>query len=341
MYKTINDLKGKTLSSCQFTESDFFIRYLAQEAGLDVNMLDDLKSKPDPDKLNLVFCADGFGAGDLFLRDFKAGRGRLDGCVTWAPKTGEVLEGAGGKAALLASNTNILIVADVLIVNKGFAKSHPEMVAGLVHGLIEGNRMMTREPAAHIDVVAKAMKWDHDEAEKQLAKVHLANLPENQGFFNGTIDQAGSFEYIFESALLAYGRFVKSHRDSDDFLNLKALRDLAESGEYADSTEPPSRTSADEPAPMLRRTVRFLFQPNSSELDLQNKYNADYMNEIAQLLRMSPWSHIKLIGHSREHAGREVRPAGRRVAGPTGGVAGDAAQRGPGSRGGADPGDAV
>ena len=37
--KRVNDLKGKVLSCCQFTESDFFIRYLAQEAGMAVNML--------------------------------------------------------------------------------------------------------------------------------------------------------------------------------------------------------------------------------------------------------------------------------------------------------------
>ena len=32
--KRINQLKGKTIASAQFTEVDFFIRYLAQEAGL-------------------------------------------------------------------------------------------------------------------------------------------------------------------------------------------------------------------------------------------------------------------------------------------------------------------
>jgi NitT/TauT family transport system substrate-binding protein len=52
--KRINDLKGKILATSQFTEADFFIRYLAQEAGLAINMLPDLKTAPDPDKLNLI-----------------------------------------------------------------------------------------------------------------------------------------------------------------------------------------------------------------------------------------------------------------------------------------------
>src|SRR5947207_318721 len=71
--KRINSLKGKILTTSQFTEADFFIRYLAQEAGLAVNMLPDLKTSADPDKLNLIYCKDAFAAGDLFLRDVKDG----------------------------------------------------------------------------------------------------------------------------------------------------------------------------------------------------------------------------------------------------------------------------
>ena len=36
--KKINDLKGKLVATSQFTEADFFLRYLAQEAGLSVNV---------------------------------------------------------------------------------------------------------------------------------------------------------------------------------------------------------------------------------------------------------------------------------------------------------------
>ena len=45
--KRINGLKGKVLATAQFTEADFFIRYLAQEAGLGINMLPDLKARPN------------------------------------------------------------------------------------------------------------------------------------------------------------------------------------------------------------------------------------------------------------------------------------------------------
>jgi NitT/TauT family transport system substrate-binding protein len=118
--KRINALKGRTLATSQFTEADFFIRYLAQEAGLGINMLRDLKSATDATKLNLVYCEDAFAAGDFFLRDVTGGGGQLAGCVTWAPKTSEIAEQSHGKAHILATNANLLIIADILVVNKGF-----------------------------------------------------------------------------------------------------------------------------------------------------------------------------------------------------------------------------
>jgi NitT/TauT family transport system substrate-binding protein len=42
--RKVNDLKGKIVSAAQFTESDFFIRYLAHEAGLPIKMLPDMNT---------------------------------------------------------------------------------------------------------------------------------------------------------------------------------------------------------------------------------------------------------------------------------------------------------
>ena len=72
--KRINQLKGKTIASAQFTEVDFFIRYLAQEAGLPINPLGSLDATPHPDRLNVVYTEDGFGAGDLFLERRQVGQ---------------------------------------------------------------------------------------------------------------------------------------------------------------------------------------------------------------------------------------------------------------------------
>src|SRR5688572_21365459 len=217
--KRINQLKGKTIATAQFTEVDFFIRYLAQEAGLAINALGSLDATPHPERLNLVYTEDGFGAGDLFLSEIKSGKTRLAGCVTWEPKVSEVVEGSGGKAHVLTTNRNLLIIADVLLLHRGFAEQHPKIVEGLVQGLLEGNRMVRDRADAHLDTIARAFKWTRDDAKKELANVHLSNLPENRAFFSGAIDAAGSFGSIYQSAVLAYGSdVIKDPPDQSRFL---------------------------------------------------------------------------------------------------------------------------
>ena len=55
------------------------------------------------------------------------------------------------RAHVLATNDNLLIIADVLVVNRGFADKHPDMVAGLVEGLVWGNHEVRTNPAAPSD----------------------------------------------------------------------------------------------------------------------------------------------------------------------------------------------
>jgi NitT/TauT family transport system substrate-binding protein len=314
--KRINGLRGKILATSQFTEADFFIRYLAQEAGVGINMLPDLKTRPDADKLNLVFCSDAFAAGDFFLRELKAGGKTLAGCVTWAPKTTEVADESGGKAHVLATSKNLLIVGDILIVNKGFAQQSPDKVAGLVNGLLEGNRMVRDNQAAHLDVVGKAFKWDREKTKAELAKVHLSNLPENLAFFSGAIDAAGSFGGIYQSAVYAYGaQLIKDPVDSDKFVDLTHLKSLEQAGTFKDQriAIAPIRSSAAAPVegdPLLSKDIRFLFAPNSANLDLNNQENLKNLEAIKRMLQVSPGSTVLLRGHVDNSMVEEFRKKG-------------------------------
>lgn len=301
--KRINDLRGKVIATGQFTEVDFFIRYLAQEAGIQVAPLASLDAKPDPTRINLVYTEDGFGAGDLFLNDVKSGANRLAGCVTWEPKVSEVVAGSNGAAHILTTNRNLLIVGDVLLVHRGLAEEHPEMVAALVRGLLMGNRMVRDQPDAQIPIIAKAFKWTPDQARTELAKVHLSNLPENLAFFSGAIDAAGSFGGIFQSAVFAYGSdLIKDPIDADRFADLTALKALDQSGIFKGETVAiaPIRSTtrtALENNPLLSKDIRFLFEPNSSTLDITNQGNLDNLVAIKKLLQISPGSTILLRGH--------------------------------------------
>jgi NitT/TauT family transport system substrate-binding protein len=299
---SVNALKNKTLAASQFNESEFFIRYLAQEAGLPVTVLRDLDSKPPTGSLGLVFYEDAFVACDAYQHELASGGNRLNGCVGWTPKTDEVVEASNGAAKVLVSNRNLLVIADVLAVNKGFAKANPKMVQGLVHGVLEGNRRLRDSPAENLGVVATAFKWTEEETRDELAHVHLSNLPENRAFFAGTIDSAGSFGGIFQSSVLAYGAVIKNPTDPARFVDTSFLDALAKRSPFAQQqiAIAPIRTTTQaslEGDPLLSKDIRFFFEPNSANLDRSAAQNQEYLQTIKRFLQVSPGSTVLLRGH--------------------------------------------
>ncbi|MDQ7247894.1 phosphate ABC transporter substrate-binding/OmpA family protein [Dongia sedimenti] len=299
---SVNQLAGKTVSGSEFNESEFFLRYLAGEAGLKVKLLRDLDARPAADEVGLVLYEDSFVACDAYEAELKNGTNRLNGCVGWTPRTDEVIQASGGKAKMLVSNKNLLIVADILTVNKGFADANPKMVKGIVHGLLEGNRRLRDQPDQNIGVVAKAFKWSEADTKDELAHVHLSNLPENLAFFNGTIDAAGSFSGIYQSSVLAYGDRIKNPVDGDRFVDTTQLQALKSEGKFADQVVAiaPIRTTttqALEGDPLLKKDIRFFFEPNSAQLDDQSQENQQYLDTVKNFLQISPGSEILLRGH--------------------------------------------
>lgn len=320
--KKVNDLKGKVLASAQFTEADFFIRYLSQEAGIPVRMLPSMDAEPDPNAVNLVYGDDGSAVCNAFTKDAS---GKIIGCVTWAPWTTEAVKDSGGKAQILTTNRNLLIVADILVVNKGFAAAEPDKVKGLVAGTIEGNQMVRANPDAHLDLIAKAFttkdsKWDRAKAKAELAKVHLSNGPENLAFFSGAIDAAGSFAGIYQSAVYSYGaELIKDPVDSERFADPKHLKALEAAGAFAGqsiSIQPikTQGTGTVESDPLLSKNIRFQFQPNSAVLDLNNQDNLKSLGELKRMLQISPGSTITLRGHVDNSKVEEFRKAGNEQA---------------------------
>lgn len=302
--RRINQLKGQVIAAAQFTEVDFFIRYLAQEAGLEVHMLGSLDAAPHPERLNLVYTEDGFAAGELFAAELRNGKKRLAGCVTWEPKVSEVVRDSGGQAHILTTNRNLLIIADVMILHRGFAEGNPKVVEGLVQGLLEGNRMVRDRPDQYLDLVGAPFKWSREQTKTELAKVHLSNLPENRAFFSGAIDAAGSFGGIYQSAVLAYGSdLIKNPPDPSRFAVTQHLDAIEKLGLFKDQTVAiaPIRsggaTRSLENDPLLSKDIRFLFEPNSAQLDMSNAENIKNLETIKRMVQVSPGSTMVLRGH--------------------------------------------
>ncbi|MGQ0799797.1 MAG: phosphate ABC transporter substrate-binding/OmpA family protein [Pseudomarimonas sp.] len=311
----INQLKGKVIASSQFNEAEFFIRYLASEAGVPVKALRDLDGKVGPNELGLVFYEDAFIACDAYQHELSSKSPRLNGCVGWSPRTEEVVEASNGRAKALVSNRNLLIVADLLIVNKGFAQANPKILQGLVHGLMEGNRLVRDDPAGHAPMIAGALKWEVDETLDELAKVHLSNVPENVAFFEGTIDAAGSFQGIYQSSVLAYGNLIKNPADPARWVDLSPLKAMASQAPFATQTVAiaPIRTGGAvslEGDALLSKDIRFFYQPNSAQLDPAATENIGYLDTIKGFLQVSPGSIVLLRGHVDDTKVEEFRQQG-------------------------------
>jgi NitT/TauT family transport system substrate-binding protein len=314
--RKINDLKGKLVATSQFTEADFFLRYLAQEAGLQVNVVNSLDATLSADRINAVYTEEGEQAGLLFQHDIKSGGGKLAGAMTWEPTVSEVVEASGGVAKVLVTNKNLLVVADILVLHRGFAEANPKIVQGLVQGVLEGNRMVRDNRDAHLDTIARAFKWTRDDARDELSKVHLSNLPENLAFFSGAIDAAGSFGGIYQSAVLAYGPdLIKDPPDAERFASLAALKAVEGTGQFKDqkiaiSPIRSGSTGTLEGNPLLSKDIRFLFEPNSASLDLEAQSNLTNLDTIKKMLVVSPGSTILLRGHVDNALVEEFRRKG-------------------------------
>jgi NitT/TauT family transport system substrate-binding protein len=312
---SINQLAGRRVAASQFNESEFFLRYLAQEAGLKVRILRDLDAKPAADEIGLVFYADAFLACDAYAFEL-AGARRLAGAVGWSPRTDEVVAASNGAAKILVSNRNLLVVADVLVLNKGFATAHPQLVKGLVHGLLHGNQLVRDNPEPHLAVLKDAFGWSAEDARAELKKVHLSNLPENQAFLAGAIDAAGSFAGIYQQAVMAYGSaLIPNPADADRFIAPAHLAALAAENRFPGQVVAiaPIRTSsrgALEGEALLSKDIRFFFEPNSATLDASNKANPGFLDTIHRYLQVSPGSVVVLNGHVDDKLKEQFRKDG-------------------------------
>ncbi len=300
---SVNALKGRTVAVAPFNESEFLLRYLAQEAGIAVQPLDGLGTVPRPDAIGMVYGEDIDQVADAFASETAAGRSRLAGFVGWAPKTDEVVAASGGKARLLVTNRNLLVIADVLAVNRGFASANPQAVRGLVRATLEGNRLARNQPERVLPLLKAAFGWDEVKAKAELAHVHFCNLPENLAFFAGTIDSAGSYNGIYQSSVLAYGaQLVPDPVDGERFLDLAHLKALDGEG-FAKGEAvaiAPIRSggkTAIEGNPLLSKDVRFLYEPNSAVLDMKDPGNLKALTAIKGYLTVSPGSMVLLRGH--------------------------------------------
>ena len=96
-----------------------------------------------------MFTEDAFAAGDLFLDELKAAAA---GSPAASPGSRRLTESwsrsPAARRTLLTTNRNLLIIADILVVNRGFAEQHPDMVDGDRQEPARGQPLVRDQPDA-------------------------------------------------------------------------------------------------------------------------------------------------------------------------------------------------
>jgi NitT/TauT family transport system substrate-binding protein len=95
---------------------------------------------------------------------------------------------------------------------------------------------------------------------------------------------------------------IKNPIDSDRFADLAHLKAIEQAGTFKNQkiAIAPIRsttTTQVEGDPLLSKDIRFLFEPNSSKLDMASADNTKNLDLIKKLLQVSPGSTIVLRGH--------------------------------------------
>lgn len=306
------DLLGKTVVASRYTDSDFFIRFLAAQNGIRVHMRRDLDQPPRYDHLNLVYTEQVDGTTAVFDYDLRQESNRYAGCVGLAPMTTELVGNSKGKARFFATTKNQLIIANVLILNRGFAEENANMAKGLVHGLLEGNRRINdiklgKASDVALAVVAKALTTDaahpKDVAflKEELKRCDFSTLGLTEAFLEDRMLQGASFAGIFEEAVKAYELASTVGESVNRYVHLPIVKGLAALPEFApenDSLKSIGGLAEAQRSIVMWKDVHFVFGRNVyNAIRAEDGDNAKNLAEIARYVRYSPGSILKLTGH--------------------------------------------
>jgi NitT/TauT family transport system substrate-binding protein len=134
--RSIKDLKGKKVAYEEGTTSDLLLRYALAQNGMSIN---DIKVVPIP-------AADA-GAAAI--------AGRVDAAVTYEPYLTAALKEKKGFHLVYTAGRRPGIISDLLAVDPGFAREHPEAIVGALRAWGDAMAFYRSHPAEAQAIIAK------------------------------------------------------------------------------------------------------------------------------------------------------------------------------------------
>jgi outer membrane protein OmpA-like peptidoglycan-associated protein/ABC-type amino acid transport substrate-binding protein len=216
---SIEELKGKTIATTQFTPSHWLLLYMLSQSGLTSEDKADIERK-------LVFTKEA----PLAAAAFKAKK--VDAAVTWEPDLSLAVKARGDEAHVLVSTaaaTNV--IADTLVARQEVIDKGPETLRDFVHGWFDGIEFIGKDPAQSYELVGKALKLSSDDVSGMLSGLKLTPFADNAVFF-GLTGGKPQFATLFDTAFIVWRKegVITKVVDAKDYMDSRFVAALA--GDY-------------------------------------------------------------------------------------------------------------
>jgi len=302
--KDVADLRGKTVVLAQNSPSHYFLLNVLLNGGV------------QPSEVKMKFTQDAFQAAAAFNQNKD-----IAAVVTWAPDIYNLTKAGMGNKMLVSTATANKLIADVWFARADFARDNPEIIEGLVRGILDATDELSKDDTKKGEV-AKLMDNFYGlppgTGQGMLADAHWTNYAENRDFFM-VASNPTNFERTYNTAFVLYKaiRAVQDKVEFDKIMDFSVIKKLGTEPKYAESKNeyefkftPASGSEVNVESAVLTKTVTINFFPNSYEVykkvpakqgsaEVFYDGNVEYtIEEIAKLAGQFGAARIVIEGHT-------------------------------------------
>jgi NitT/TauT family transport system substrate-binding protein len=300
--KSVADLRGKTVVLAQNSPSHYFFLNILLNGGV------------QPSEVTIKPTQDAFQAAAAFNSEKN-----IAAAVSWAPDIYNLAKIPGNRMLVTTATANKLI-ADVWFARADFARDQPEIIEGLVRGILDAvtelkDEAKQREAAKLMDEVYGLPPGT---AQGMLADAHWCNFAENRDFFLNA-NNPTNFERTYNTAFLLYKavRVVDDKVPFDQIMDFSVIKKLGKDEKYASQKNeyefrfaPTASEAINVESAILTKTVVISFFPNSFDLSkkvpspsgggelLYDPNVETTIEEIAKLAGQFGAARIQIEGHT-------------------------------------------
>ncbi|MBL9014111.1 MAG: OmpA family protein [Myxococcales bacterium] len=303
--KNVSDLRGKTVVLAQNSPSHYFLLNVLLQGGV------------QPSEVKMKFTKDAFQAAAAFNQNKD-----IAGVVTWAPDIYNLTKTGMGNKMLVSTGTANKLIADVWFARADFARDNPDIIEGLVRGILDATDELAKSDP-NKQAVGKLMDEFYSlppgTGGSMLADAHWTNYAENRDFFL-VASNPTNFERTYDTAYRLYKaiRVLENEKvPFDKIMDFSVIKKLGAEPKYAESKNeyefkftPASGSEVNVESSVLTKTVVINFFPNSYDIykkvpakggsgEMYYDGNVEYtIEEIAKLAGQFGAARIVIEGHT-------------------------------------------